>query len=304
MSEFDAGKIRKLDGSLLLIFEALVELRNAKEAAARLGLSPSAISHALSRLRDLFDDALFVRRPHGLEPTARALALQGKVKELLSCAESLLDTERDFDPATTSRLFTVAAPEHVTAQIAGPLVKSWNRRAPALFVYYKHLPPGDAIRDIRRGELDFGIGRFEDQLPVGLVKERLYDDSFCVVARRGHPRVRGSLSKAQYEAEAHALAGAPSEVTSEERTTYPKMRSGVIVGGWTTALTIAAETDSLVTCHRRLAERLARLLKLQVLDPPYRPYVFTVSVVRRDDRDRGVAWVLEQFRETVAGGAS
>jgi len=302
MSEFDIEKIRRLEGSLLLIFDSLVELRNAKETAARLGLSPSAVSHALSRLRELFGDALFVRRPHGLEPTARAIRLRPRVEELLSRAEALLETRRDFDPARTSRLFGVAAPEHLTAQIAGPLVKRWKGNAPALFVHYRHLPPLDALREVRRGELDLAIGRFEEDIPPGLVKERLYEDSFCVVARRGHPRIRGSVSQSQYESEAHALAAAPSEVTVEERATYPKTRSGAIVDGWTTALTIAAETDALVTCHRRLAERLEKLLKLQVLDPPFRPYVFTVSVVRRDDHDRGVAWIVERIREAVAGG--
>jgi len=300
MTEFDRNRIRKLDGSLLLIFESLVELRRASEVAARLGLSPSAISHALARLRDLFDDTLFVRRPHGLAPTARALELRAGVRELLSCAETLLDTRRDFDPARASRLFTVAVPEHLTAQIAAPLVKSWRRRAPSLLLYYRHLPPGKAIRDIRRGDLDFGIGRFEEEVPPGLVKEPLYEDSFCVVARRGHPRIRGRVSRAQYAAEGHALAGAPSEVTAAERKTYPRAPGGAIVGGWTTALVIAAETDSLVTCHRRVAERLAGLLKLQVLEPPFEPYVFTVSSVRRQDHDGGVAWALEQVREVVA----
>ncbi|MCG8588755.1 MAG: LysR family transcriptional regulator, partial [Proteobacteria bacterium] len=273
-----------------------------KAAAARLGLSPSAVSHALSRLRDLFDDRLFVRRSHGLEPTTRALALQAKVKALLSSAEALLDVQREFDPAVAERVFTVAAPEYLTAQVAAPLVQRWTRRAPSLFLHYKHLAPRDAIRDIRRGEVDFGIGRFDDDVPVGLVRERLYEDSFCVVARRSHPRIRGRLSRAQYEAEGHALAGSMSEVTAQETATAPRMPNAAIVGSWTTALLIAAETDSLVTCHRRLAERFAGRLRLQVLDLPSRPSKFTVAVVRRDDRDPGVAWVLEQVREQFADG--
>ncbi len=293
-------KIKKLDGSLLLIFRELVEVRNAKEVAARLGLSPSAISHSLSRLRDLFDDPLFVRQSHGLEPTVHALALQSQVKALLAQAEQLLDVPRSFDPAAAKRVFTIAAPEYMTAQIAAPLIKRWKRHAPSLFVYYKHLASSDTITDIRRGEIDIGIGRFEDDLPTGLVCEPLYKDSFCVVARRNHPRIKGTLSQAQYEAEGHALAASFSEVTLKESTSIPKMPSGAVVGSWTTALLIAAETDSLVTCHRRLAERLAKVLRLQVLDLPYRPYSFTVSVVRREDQDAGVGWVLDELRELVA----
>ena len=304
MSEFDIDKVRKLDGGLLLIFRELVERRNAKEVAARLGLSPSAISHSLSRLRELFEDPLFVRKPHGLEPTARALALQVPVRQLLASAEQLLGARREFEPATTTRLFTVAAPEYFTAQVAAPLVQHFAQHAPSLFVYYQHIPPTDAVAQIRRGEVDFGIGRFEEPLPTGLVREPLYEDSFCVVARRGHPRIRGRLSKSRYAAEGHVLAGALSEVTSEEQRSVPEMPNGVVVGSWITALTIAAETDSLATCHRRLAERMATLLGIQVLAPPFEPYVFEVSLVRRDDPDPGTAWVLEQVRTIVGASVS
>jgi DNA-binding transcriptional LysR family regulator len=72
MSDFDLNQIRRLDGGLLLVFRELLRTRRAGAVAERLGLSPSAISHALNRLRDLFDDPLFIRRPHGFEPTRRA----------------------------------------------------------------------------------------------------------------------------------------------------------------------------------------------------------------------------------------
>ncbi|MBS0410897.1 MAG: LysR family transcriptional regulator, partial [Proteobacteria bacterium] len=75
MAEFDLNKIRRLDGTLLLVMRELLRRRQAQAAAARLGLSASAVSHALGRLRDLFEDPLFIRRPHGLEPTRRALEL-------------------------------------------------------------------------------------------------------------------------------------------------------------------------------------------------------------------------------------
>ena len=71
----DVSHIRQIDGTLLLVFQELLRERRATAAAARLGLTQSGISHALNRLRLLFGDELFLRRPHGLEPTARALAM-------------------------------------------------------------------------------------------------------------------------------------------------------------------------------------------------------------------------------------
>jgi len=301
MSEFEINKLRQLDGGLLLVFKELVDTGNARETATRLGLSPSAISHSLSRLRDLFDDPLFVRKPHGLEPTVRARELQVEVKALLAQAERLLDVSRSFDPATTQRVFVMAAPEYVTAQIAAPLIKRWRRRAPSISLFYKHLSVADTIRDIRRGEVDIGIGRFEGEIPSGLAHEVLYEDVFCVAARRSHPRIKGSLSQAQYESEGHALAASFSEVTRAESGQVPKMPNGVVVENWTTALTIASETDSLVTCHRRLAKRLAKVLRLQVLDLPHPPYRFAVSAVGRQEDDPGAEWLRRELVEVLGG---
>ncbi|MFM8355316.1 MAG: LysR family transcriptional regulator [Gammaproteobacteria bacterium] len=75
MTDFSINKIRRLDGSLLLVLHELLRCRNGTLAADRLSLSPSAVSHGLTRLRELFGDPLFVRKPHGLEPTQRALEI-------------------------------------------------------------------------------------------------------------------------------------------------------------------------------------------------------------------------------------
>ena len=71
MSDIDTADIRKLDGNLLLVFRELARTRRTTETARRLAVTQSTVSHALARLRDLFGDPLFVRRPHGLEPTPR-----------------------------------------------------------------------------------------------------------------------------------------------------------------------------------------------------------------------------------------
>src|SRR6476660_1611955 len=111
MSDFDLNQVRRLDGGLLLVFRELLRTRRASTAAERLGLSPSAISHALTRLRDLFDDPLFIRRPHGFEPTRRAEALGPQVDALLELTHQTLSRNAAFEPATSTRDFRFAAPE-------------------------------------------------------------------------------------------------------------------------------------------------------------------------------------------------
>src|SRR4051812_12268396 len=105
MSDIDRNKLRRLDGGLLLVFRELLRTGRASVVAQRLGLSQPAISHSLSRLRDLFDDPLFIRRPHGLEPTLRAQELGPQIEALIGLAARAMDPGGGFDPATSERIF-------------------------------------------------------------------------------------------------------------------------------------------------------------------------------------------------------
>src|SRR6185437_8973237 len=129
MSDFDVNKIRRLDGGLLLVLRELLRTRRASAVAARLGLSPSAISHSLNRLREVFDDPLFIRRPHGFEPTRRAEELGPQVDALLELAQRTLSRDAGFDPASSRRFFRFAAPEFVTALIGAELINRLRDRA-------------------------------------------------------------------------------------------------------------------------------------------------------------------------------
>lgn len=299
MSDMNITKIRKLDGGLLLVFKELVECQNATAAAKKLSLSPSAISHAISRMRTLFNDPLFIRKPHGLMPTARAWELLVEVNKILGLAETLLDSHSDFDPSSNSRLFTIAAPEYVTALIGASLVNSWASIAPSASVHYKHLSPDEAVQGVQRGEIDLAVGRFDISLPHSLEQTALYNDSFCVAARKTHPRIRRRITAKQYEKENHVFASALSEVTPSEVKTAPQVVSRTVIGQWLTALIIASETDSLATCHRRLAEQHAKLLGLQILNPPFQPYVFEVIAIHREHPQPAVAWLLNQIHEHI-----
>src|SRR5262245_57347684 len=113
MSNIEGIDIRKLDGNLLLVFRELSRTRRTTEAARRLGLTQSTVSHALARLRDLFADPLFVRRSHGLEPTQRAQELAPRIDSLIDMASTLVARGGGFDPASSQRRFVLAAPEFV-----------------------------------------------------------------------------------------------------------------------------------------------------------------------------------------------
>jgi len=296
MSDIDTNQLRRLDGGLLLVFRELLRTRRASRVAERLGLSQSAISHALGRLRDLFDDQLFIRRPHGFEPTRRALELGPQIDRIIDLAGQAMSPNAGFDPARSERAFNFSAPEFVTALIGAELINRLKRLAPGVTFLVGHGAEEESFKALREGAIDFALGRFGAARP-GYLTEPLYEDRYCVAARKGHPKVNGSIDDEGWRNIGHVFAWSKSEVASdvgEEGVHVARLAS---VPQWLTVLVLVAATDGLATCPRRLAERHAEMLGLQVLDPPFVPDVISVSAVRRSGvQDAGVDWFLEQVR--------
>lgn len=313
MNDIDLNNIRRLDGGLLLVFRELLVRRRATEVALRLGLSQSAVSHALTRLRDLFGDPLFIRKSHGLEPTRRALELGPRIETLIEMADNVLATEGRFDPALSTRQFNLAAPDYISSLIGGKLGETFRRHAPRAAFVSRRLLVDFAISAVRKGEVDVAIGSF-GALPAGVEKNILYEDTYCVVARKGHPKVKGRIDLEAYGEIGHVFVGHPSWSVVDEIVYDPErvveaygtipdpgiVRTHAYVSQWQTALLMVAESNILADCPRRYAERFAKRFGLQVLDPPYEPMRFAVQALRRSDvADLGVDWLMERIEEAV-----
>ena len=299
MSDIDFNDIRRLDGGLLLVFRGLLRRRQTTAVARELGLSQSAVSHALTRLRDLFDDPLFIRRPHGLEPTRRALELAPRIDALIDLAGATLEREGKFDPARSERRFALIAPEFVTALIGANLVRTFRKSAPKASFVVQFLTQVSPLDALRRGEIDVAIGRYPNAGP-GLVSEVLFEDRYCVVARRGHPVIKGKISREAWLRTGHVFADARMEEGTDEKFAIDEIVFVAAVQRWLTALTIVSASDAIATCPLRLARHQAKALGLQVIVVPFLSDRITVSIVRREaGNDPGTDWFVEQVRRAV-----
>lgn len=298
MSDIDANNIRRLDGGLLLVFRGLLRRRRTTVVGEDLGLSQSAVSHALTRLRDIFDDPLFIRRPHGLEPTRRALELGPRIDTLLDQLDATLRRRDAFDPAQSRRRFFISVPEFVAALIGADLVNAFRKRAPGAQIILNYLSSAQALDGLRRGQVDIALGRF-GPLPLEFVSEPIYRDKYCVAARRKHPVLKGRISAQQYLSIGHVFAHSESEVGADGAET-PEIASTGAVPGWLTVMMIVASSDAIATCPRKLAERQAGLLGLQVMKPPFVSNTIEVSAVRRaGSEDAGIDWLLGRIRDAI-----
>jgi len=314
--DFDFDNIRRLDGGLLLVFRELLLRRRATEVAAKLGLSQSAISHSLNRLRDIFNDPLFIRRPHGLEPTRRALELGPRVESLIDLAVGIISSDEGFDPLNSRRRFSLAAPDFITSLIGARLVQAFQSKAPQAAFISRNLFLDTALSAVRLGEADLALGQF-GRLPHDLLAEVLYEDHYCVVARKGHPRIKGTIDLPAYAEIGHVFVGRPSGTYIGEApydqeqltSTYGRIPDPDVVATvayvsqWETAMLIVASSDAIADCPRRIVERYAKSLRLQVLDAPYETKIDTVYAVRRANAsDPGVDWFLDQVRKAAGEG--
>ncbi len=292
--------IRRLDGGLLLVFRGLLRFGRTTAVADELGLSQSAVSHALARLREVFDDPLFTRRPHGLEPTRRALELGPRIDALLDQMGETLRRGSRFDPAKSERRFAMAAPEFVAALIGADLVNAFRSAAPRAQLGIGFLSPQLSLEALRRGEIDLALGRFS-ALPNEFLSETVYRDKYCVAARKDHPKVKGRITIAQYRAIGHVFAYSESETGGDAHST-PEIAYTATMPGWLTVLSIVASSDAIATAPRKLVERQAKRLGLQVINPPFVPYAIEVAAVRRaGSADAGTDWLLGQVRKAIAG---
>jgi len=185
-----------LDLNLLRVFDAVMEERSVLRASQKICVSQSAVSHSLARLREMLDDELFIRTTTGMQPTARAVAMAGMVREALKSLEAAIELPR-FEPATSSRKFTIAANDFTTMVLARQLLHVLKADAPHIDIAIKPVTRIDLAEQIDLGRIDAAIGTFR-ATPARFKSSLLfeYDDVFITHAsQRLNPVTAETLSR-------------------------------------------------------------------------------------------------------------
>ena len=177
--------IGQVDLNLLVYFEALIKHQSVTKAANELGITQPAMSNALKRLRDLFDDPILVRSSQGMRPTKFALELQADVSILLSNVENILLRDRKFDHRHTTHVFRIAVSDYVESTLIPSLLAFIRNEAP--YITLDLLTPSDVtLEDLENGKVDMIINRF-DNLPQSFYQKTLWRDHYTCVFNKKHP---------------------------------------------------------------------------------------------------------------------
>ncbi len=259
-----------LDLNLLVALEALIAHRNVTRAAAAQGITQSAMSHRLRRLRALLDDPVVVAGRQGLVPTPRAERLGRVVSRSLHEMRAAIESAEHFDPATSERTFTVVTSDFAEFEILPRVLEELSRRAPRVTVTMREPFPG-LLDALERGAADLIVG---PQLSApGLIQRKIGEDGFASAVRRDHPRVGRHLDLDTFVALRHlvidpvgdgGVSVVDTALAKHGRVRDVAMRVPHFVG----APFIAARSDLLLTAPWALLTHAATLLPLRLFEPP------------------------------------
>lgn len=240
--------LRSLDLNLLVVFDAVFKERNITKAGAKIGLSQSAVSNALTRLRGHLNDELFLRGPRTMRPTQRALEIADSIHSTLVALEMSLDP-KVFDPKSESRTFTIAAVDYFSVVVAPKLARFLEENAPSIDI--RILPATlDSKELLDQGEADFAAGVFDD-IPERFDKQILLEDSFACVVRAGHPLAGTTPTVEQYVAAQHLMISANGVARSFVDTDLEKLglkrRISMTISSFSLAPAILESSELILT---------------------------------------------------------
>jgi DNA-binding transcriptional LysR family regulator len=309
--------MRPPDLNLLRLFDILYEERSVTRAAARLSLTQSAVSHALGRLRDAFEDDLFTRGPGGLLPTARAIELAPRIHDILVTIRDAFAIA-SFDPATSERSFTIAGGQYFARLIFPRLVAQARIAAPNIVLRLVAIDQALAD-DLDEGVVDLAVGAFE-KIAARFLTQPLLAEEMVWVAAAEHPRIatfedpaallvekrvdivvdyaakpfradrpRDQLLR-RWTSEDLVLAG------QEERARGPQVYESE------TALAIAAMTDFIAVSPGRMVQASPHAARLRVFPAPEPGPAIEILLLwhRRFDADPAGRWLRELVMAVVA----
>lgn len=294
----------QLDLNLLTALDALLEEGSVAGAAARLHVTPPAMSRSLGRIRKATGDPVLVRSGHTMVPTSHALAIREEVHELVQRAHAVLSEQQEVDLATLERVFTVRWHDALAGACGAALVSAVHRQAPGVRL---RLLAESAVDTpgLRRGEVDLASASAPPTQP-DIRGRRVGEDQLVVALRSGHPLARKPLTAELYAASGHLTVSRRGRLRDpvDDAVEALGLRRRIVAATptATVALHLVRETDLLVTVPDAVTRTARRELGLTSaalpVDMPAIPLYLTWH--QRYEQDRAHRWLREQACTAVA----
>lgn len=296
-------RLNRFDLNLLVALHALLEEHSVTRAAARLNLTQSAMSAALRRLRESFNDEILI--PHGkkMVPTSHAQGLAPLVAQTLINMQSLLSSSMVFDPATSQRTFRIAASDYITAVLVAPLLTELEAVTPGVRV--EVMPPSsESVTLLERGTLDFLLTP-EQFLAVDHPKQLLFEERHVVVGWDQNPIFSKPLTEEAFYTAGHVaveISGRPTFAEEVLRERDDRRRIEVVAPSFVLVPFMLPGTHRIAVMHERLAKAMVDKFPLTIVPVPFAFPLMSemIQYHRARSNDGGLNWLLGKLLAMAA----
>ncbi len=298
--------IAGFDLNLLTVLQALLEAKNVTVAARQLGLSQSATSHALARLRVALEDPLLVRGAHGLVLTARAESIAASLAPALASVQRSIAAPNSFDPARATRSFSLTTADYAEFLLLPPLANAFQGLSPGLSLLSRPYDR-EPWAWLESGDVDVAIGPVRPrQAMASFHAQALWSESFSCIVRADHPVLTRPWTTERFAEMTHAFiapGGKPGGVVDDALTKLGLVRNiGLMLPHFLAAPFVIASSDLILTLPTRLATRFAELVPLAILAPPLQLPGFQMTLFwhTRMQHDESHKWFRTQILRAAA----
>lgn len=297
-------RFKGLDLNLLVALDALLDERSVSAAAKRLNLSQPAMSAALKRLREYFNDDLLGQNGKSMVPTPHAMQVSEQIKTVLHDVEDLISRSTLFDPTTSERRFTITASDYIATVLLAPLLQKLFRVAPGL--QFNILPPADGTRALLdQGKIDLMI-QPKSKLSASHPDTLLFMERFVVVGCASNPLLDRPLTEEAFYNASHVVVKLgklqPDSIIQKaiEETGRPREES-VVASSFLLAPELVVQTPHLTLMHERLALKFSKRLPIKIAELPFHvePMSEHLQYNKVRAKDPGLIWLVEQIKEQV-----
>nr|WP_315236404.1 LysR family transcriptional regulator [uncultured Albidiferax sp.] len=292
--------LRNIDLNLLVIFEALVEERSVTKAAARLNLTPSAVSHALRRLREQFKDPLLLRTADGMLPTPEAVRLATRFRKAFSEIESAIEVAGAFDPATARRSFLLRVSDYVGVLLLPRLCTQLRSVAPGISLVVQSFDmrqPSDRV-EYEGVEIRLSVSRGNSVLSAS---RRILEDRWMVLMRSDHPAAAAPLTLEKYLEWGHLkVSGVGSSIIDELLAEKGLARRVMVqVPTWQGMVPVIESTDLIAAMPAHWMDSVLSGSNCVAFPLPLPELALSIDAVwhPRNDHDPGHRWFRDLIHE-------
>lgn len=289
--------LRDFDLNLLVIFTTIMEQRSISKAANELGLSPSAVSHALRRLRTMLNDQLFYRTAKGLEPTERAKDIAVRVEDGLSHLSGAITAQQQFVPAESKRVFSMQLAGYVSGFFLPSFSNRIREEAPGITIDILPFPVStDTPWDRVDAQIRLTPGRLK---PKAVRSRRLMADDIVVLMRPDHPSASEPMTAELYARLPHVKLSQASTGTTVIDDSLAQRglerHSALIVSSWDPIPDVLMRTDLIAIAPKQLLSLDPRLKHLKSAPLPLEDVVFSFDLCweQTSEKESGHKWLCE-----------